>query len=87
MFGKRISLSSSDAFGTMFIRVLQSTLQIRCMERKKRFKRQAKVPLGSLNRLGTLQEQMSSNTKGQMSTRRFLLLCFVVFLCVYYVCR
>ena len=71
----------------MFIRVLQSSLQIRCMEREKRFKRQAKVPLGSLNRLGTLQEQMSSNTKGQMSTRRFLLLCFVVFLWVYYVCR
>ena len=68
----------------MFMCVPQSSIQVHCMERKKeRFKRKGKgkIFVGILSWLGIQQEQMSSNTEGEMWTRR----CFVVFVVVFVV--
>lgn len=74
----------------MFICVPPSSIQVYCMERrKKRFKRKGKgkIFVGILSWLGISQEQMSSNTRGQMWTGRCLIVYVIVLVVVFVVIR
>ena len=74
----------------MFICVPPSSIQVHCMERRKeRFKRKGKgkIFVGILSWLWIQQEQMSSNTRGQMWTGRCLIVYVVVLVVVFVVMR